>query len=724
MGAAPEQQTKSVMQGKVTKIIFQRDAGFYILLASVDQQSHKFIGPSSEEIAVGDDIQILNPRKESTEKGTQYAVDGFIKNTATTSDVSARFVTPEYMSPVQMKEFLADNVEGVGDVLADRIVSRFGKKTHFVLTMQPEKLLEMEGIAQHLQSKITASYQHECKSYDLSGILKAENLPPQLIQEIVRRFGEKTISILRNNPFYFLHRVQGISFKECDALAKNIGMNAYSYRRVNASILYVFQSQTERYGHTLFSDDSIIGQSSKLLGFQTEQQKQKIQASMEYLLKSGDIVQRGGKLQYSLKSFAKDEKTIAESVARLRKGKEMLVGCNDPELGVSSLFGSGIGIVSLQSGYQKSQIYRDIVFYAQRIKKESFFCTLARKTSQTLSIATGINWRTLHSILKYNPVTAVEVSDTRHSWGFNESNPLKTGVYIIDDFNNVDTTLAAAFLSALPSDSEVILIGDAQQMPSVGPGQVFFDLLESAEIPSWKPIQTAPAAESLQLPENLRLLNIDPNVLSGGLVVEQIGLAIDSDMCEMLKKSVERHLDERSHQDIQILSCKYQGEHGVDTINSLMQELCCKDRRDEIQIGRHKWSVGDRVVSIKRLPELSMSKGATGSILKIDKTEKCVHVSIEGTEVRCAFKDAGEYFNLGYCMTPYSAQTITFDHVVLLLPQKDNFMLNRNLLTSVITRATKSVVLIGQESTIEQAINKQVTKRKTGLSMALLEANI
>lgn len=716
MGSIALNSQNPVLRGIVTKVIYQKESTYsYILLAKVDNQLMKLIGPSNESIKIGDQIQAQNPRKHVSEKGIQYYVDAISKADQTTPERSSQFITPEFMSASQMINFLSENVEGVGDVLANRIVAHFGKKTHRILTYQPEMLLEMEGIGKYLQSKISASYQHECKSYDISGILKTQSLSASVIQEIVNRFGTSTLTILRSNPFYFLNRVRDITFKECDALATGIGMNVYSYRRVNAAILHSIQTQTERFGHTLFSNETIISQAAKLLGFSSEAQKQKIIASMEYLQKSGDIVARDPGNTCSMKSFAKDEKSIAENIARIVNLTDSGIGIDDPELGINSLFGAGLGIACLPAGYKKLGLYENLNRYAQRSKKSIVFCTLSKKSSLELKELTGLDWKTIHALLKYKPAQSSEISDSRHDWGVDDKNPLQVDILVINEFHNVDITLAAALFSAIPTGAELFLIGEQNQLPSVGPGQVFRDLLEFGKLPIWKPGISSAAPISVNLVDAIKSLNLDNQVYEDGLAVRHINVDNDSAITPSLIMAVEELVATVPFCDIQILSCKYKGENGVDEINSRMQKLLGTSSGSVVRVDGQDWFEGDRVVNTKRLPELAMSKGSIGTIKRIDKADKRIFIAIDEVEISCSFKDAPDCFKLAYCMTPYMAQSSTFKCVVMALPEKDSFMLNRSMLCSVISKTSLNAVLVGQERILKQSAEKELPKRRTGL---------
>lgn len=632
---------------------------------------------------------------------------------------------------------------GIKDVMAARIVARFGLDTLTILDKQPRRLLEVEGIGQKTLERILAH--HETTNGPLAQLeaqLIELELPPYLAQAMHERFGDEALVMLQRRPYQLAREVRGIGFVTADRIARGLGLAPDSPERIEAGVLHALE-QAESDGHCAVPTEKLVERAVRALGVSAEL----VQTAGHRLVEIGDLVLEdapdGTELCFPA-SMVKAEREVALTLARLARSPRAPWEVGElPEhlspgqrQAVHAVAGAGVVVLTGGPGTGKSTVVHEIVRLARAAGSEVLLAAPTGRAAKRLEQTTGHAASTIHRLLEVQPETG------RFSHG--PGNPLPLGLLVVDESSMLDIHLAQALLDALVPEHRLLLVGDADQLPSVGPGNVLRDVMAAAEGPT-SAIALVRLHEVFRQGEGSTIVSNAHRVLHGERPQPDPPggrgefYVVSAREPERVHELVVRMATERIPeaygldpvQDVQVLCPMHKGRAGTEALNDALQAhhgARGGDGRPALEYrggGRtvlRRFMVGDRVMQTKNDYQKSVYNGDVGTVLALDLEEDAVDVQIDGAKQRYVGKELLA-LRLAYAVSIHKSQGSEFPAVIIPLLTEHHVMLRRNLLYTAITRARSLCVLVGDPRAIDRAVRMvDAARRHTGLQRRLLEA--
>lgn len=619
-------------------------------------------------------------------------------------------------------------IKGIGPAKAKLIVEQFGDATLDVIDGQPERLLEVKGVAAKTAELISRGWRDQKHIQEVMQFLIAHDVTPAYAVKIYKTYGDESIQKVTENPYRLASDIWGIGFKIADRIAMNLGVDVNDPARISAGIRFVLNAGTQE-GHVFLPGDLLEGQSAEALTVDQE----KIPAAVVALADSGELIVDTDRVY--LAPFYYAEQGIAKHLSRLSEHPRKTVNTLQVDAMINRLGGSrdrtfntqqrqaihatvayGVSVLTGGPGTGKTTCVTGMMALFRQLNWRVQLAAPTGRAAKRLSEVTGSEAKTIHRLLEFNP----------GSFRFNRGTelPIDTDILILDEMSMVDTTLMNALLRALPSSARLILVGDADQLPSVGAGNVLRDIIGSGAVPVTHLTEIFRQAQESDIVMNAHRINRgeSPELRTRKdgdffFIEEQDpakGLEIIRDLCS--KRLPGRYrLDPIA--DIQVLSPMYRGEVGVDQINRELQKTL-NPSGASLKQGDRELRVGDKVLQTRNNYDKLVFNGDIGRISHIDPEAQQVYVTY-AEPVVYDFADLDEIVP-AYAISVHKSQGSEYPAVVLPLFTTHYLMLQRNLLYTAITRAKSLVVLVGARKALSLAVNNAtVNNRYTGLREAL-----
>jgi exodeoxyribonuclease V alpha subunit len=639
-----------------------------------------------------------------------------------------------------IRRYLASGqIKGVGEVLAGRMVETYGEKVLEILDTEPEKLLKVEGVGKKKLQEIKASWdaQHEVRSLLL--FLQSHEIPTTYAGKIHKLYGAAAESRIRANPYELAYEIRGIGFKTADNMALRLGFAKDSPERVQAALVYVLFSLSEQ-GHLFAPKDTLFEKTAAMLGpvelelleeglgALEELKRVKVEAlpgvgvtAAVYLRHFYALEVEIARRLFDLASHpgadlrGKVEKLLPtlESAAKLQLSPEQRQAAVDA-------CANKVFVITGGPGTGKTTITRMVVAALDKLALKVKLAAPTGRAAKRLAEATGMPAATLHRLLQSAPDGSFAVC---------EENKLKTDVLLVDEASMLDARLCAHMLRALPWTSRLILVGDADQLPSVGPGNILSDILGSQAVGSARLTHIYRQAQQSLIVVNAHRINQGqlPQTASGPAPeadffwVEQDDPALVRDMitglvCERIPRAY--GLD--AMRDVQVLSPMHKGEAGTQALNEALRERL-NPTGPEVARGLVRFRLGDRVLQTKNDYEKDVFNGDLGHIEDVDVEEGEVLVSFDG---RTVAYDRTELDELApaYAISIHKSQGSEYPAVVVPILTQHYVMLRRNLIYTALTRARRLAILIGSRRAMLLGLrNAGGDRRHTYLNYRLRE---
>jgi exodeoxyribonuclease V alpha subunit len=617
-------------------------------------------------------------------------------------------------------------VKGIGPHFAKKIVAVFGERTLQVIDESPAFLKEIKGVGVKRIQRIRESWQEQKAVRDIMVFLQSNGVGTGRAVRIYKTYGDKAVELVRANPYRLASDVWGFGFKTADELAGRLGIDRASPLRARAALRFVLQEASHE-GHVGVPEEAIVQRTAELTSIPEET----VRAAVESERQSGEVVREpGGEEPWLyLKPLFLAELGVARAIHKLCEGRhpmpsldlETALGWVEKKMGLHlattqrdalrAATREKVLIVTGGPGTGKTTIVRGILEIFSARQQRVALCAPTGRAAKRLSETTGREAKTIHRLLEFDPAFGGFKRDV--------TQPLDFDLLVVDEASMVDVVLMYQLLRAVPSHACVVLVGDVDQLPSVGPGTVLSDLIASKVVPvvrlteifrqagqSWI-VRAAHAIKHGDMPESAPAGKGDFYFVeadSPDSILERIVV--------MLRERIPARFGLDPLRDVQVLTPMNRSELGAHALNLRLQEVL-NPAADRPQVQRFGWTfrVGDKVMQTHNNYKKDVFNGDIGRISTLDETERTVAVDYEGKVVEYDYGELDE-LSLSFAVTVHKAQGSEYPAVVIPLHTQHYLMLQRNLLYTGVTRGKKLVVVVGSRKALEMAVKRQDTSRR------------
>lgn len=658
-------------------------------------------------------------------------------------------------------------IKGIGPATAHKIVGAFGLDTLEVIEKEPERLQEVPGIGPHKAEQIIQALAETRKMRQVMLFLRGAGVTAGLAGKIYRYFGQDTIRVLQDNPYLLAERVNGIGFKTADRIAGLLGRNdPAAPERIRAGILYLLGKHSEA-GHVYAEAPGFLEEAAVELGVKgtlLHTEIKKMASDRQVLLDEDRLYlpalyhsERGAaaklvalykNLQPSITSCAMQTR-VDEIAEKSGAGAQGASGCfreiknersspetsgeagegmalsPEQEAAVALAQQEGVLVITGGPGTGKTTIIRSLLHLYHEQGLRVVLAAPTGRAAKRLTEATGLPAKTIHRLLEFG-FTGGEMG-----YGRDEKNPLEAEVVIVDEASMVDLPLFYHLLKAIPLGARLILVGDEDQLPSVGPGTVLRDIIASGVIPQVKLETIFRQARESQIVTNAHLINAGrlPKVNEAKdffFIPAAEPEEIVDEIVRLVTLRLPRYLKCDPVEEIQVLSPMRRTVTGVDNLNHLLQKVLNPESsgKPQIQYGGKVFRLGDKVMQIRNNYQKMVFNGDVGRITKLDPEEQQVEVSFSGLEEDLILYEYDELDELvlSYAVTVHKSQGSEYPVVILPVTTQHFLLLQRNLFYTAVTRAKKMAVLVGTKKALAIAVkNNKIDQRNSRLAQLIRE---
>jgi exodeoxyribonuclease V alpha subunit len=735
------EKTVESLAGYVEHIIYRNaDNGYTVLNLVSGEDEITCVGIFSA-IAEGENIEAQGEYTEHPTYGQQFKVTSFEEKAPEDEEAIERYLG-------------SGAIKGIGLAMAARIVRRFKEDTFRIIEEEPERLAEIKGISNRKAMEIASQVNEKRDLRQAMIFLQQYGITMNLAVKVYQAYGQDVYGIIRENPYRLADDIDGVGFRTADEIAARVGIRMDSDFRVRSGILYTLL-QASGEGHTYLPETELTPRASKLLNVTAEQvEKQYMDLAIERKI---ILKQMEDQTQIYAASFYYMEANTATMLKRLNvsydvsdaeieqriRGIEKKSGMTLDEHQVTAVkeaVRNGLLVITGGPGTGKTTTINTIIRYFELEGLEIFLAAPTGRAAKRMSETTGFEARTVHRMLELN-------GGAEGSGGFerDESNPLEANVIIVDEMSMVDISLMYSLLKAISVGTRLILVGDVNQLPSVGPGSVLRDIIQSHACNVVMLTKIFRQASTSDIIVNAHKINHGEEVILDNKSMDFFFLKrYDADVIinvvlQLIKQKLPKFVDATPY-DIQVLTPMRKGLLGVERLNGILQRYMNPPANDKVEkeYGSTVFREGDKVMQTKNNYQLAWEirtkfgltvdkglgifNGDMGIIRQInDFAEQMIIEFDEGRMVEYPYKLLDE-LELAYAITIHKSQGSEYPAVVIPLLSGPMMLMNRNLLYTAVTRARKCVTLVGNEVTFQQMIrNTSQQKRYSGLCDRLKE---
>ena len=730
------------LAGYVEHIIYRNaDNGYTVLNLVSGEEEITCVGIFSA-IAEGENIEASGDYTDHPTYGKQFKVESFEEKAPEDEEAIERYLG-------------SGAIRGIGLALAARIVRRFKADTFRIIEEEPERLAEVKGISERKAMEIADQVNEKRDLRQAMIFLQQYGITMNLAVKVYQQYGQEVYGIIRENPYRLADDIEGVGFRTANEIAVRVGIRMDSDFRIRSGILYVLlQASTE--GHTYLPEEELTRRTGQLLEVGEEQiEKQYMDLAIErkIIMKQGENqtqiyaasfyymeANTATMLKQLNVSYDVPDLEIEERVRRIEKQTGMKLD-EHQMTAVKEAVRNGLLIITGGPGTGKTTTINTIIKYFEMEGLDIFLAAPTGRAAKRMSETTGFEARTIHRMLELNGGV-----DGAAGFERNEQNPLETDVVIIDEMSMVDISLMHALLKAVAVGTRLILVGDVNQLPSVGPGSVLRDIIRSHECNVVMLTKIFRQASTSDIIVNAHKINQGEEVTLDNKSMDFFFLkrydadVIISVVLQLIKQKLPKFVDATPY-DIQVLTPMRKGLLGVERLNGILQRYLNppSPQKREKEHGDILFREGDKIMQtrnnyqleweIRTKYGLSVDKGTgvfngdMGIVREINDFAETMTVEFdEGRMVEYPYKLLDE-LELAYAITIHKSQGSEYPAVVIPLLSGPSMLMNRNLLYTAVTRARKCVTLVGNEVTFAQMVqNTSQQKRYSGLCDRLKEA--
>ena len=730
------------LAGYVEHIIYRNADNGYTVLNLVNGEDEITCVGIFLTIAEGENIEATGDYTDHPTYGTQFKVVSFEEKAPEDQEAIERYLG-------------SGAIKGIGLAMAARIVRRFKEDTFRIIEEEPERLAEVKGISERKAMEIASQVNEKRDLRQAMIFLQQFGITMNLAVKIYNKYGQEVYGILKENPYRLADDIEGVGFRTADDIAAKAGIRTDSDFRVRSGILYTLL-QASGEGHTFLPQEELTAKTSELLGIdkdiieknymdlsierkiimkQSGEQTQIYSASFYYMEANTATMLRELDIAYDVA-----DAEIEQRIHNIEKQTGMQLDEHQVQA-VKEAVRNGLLIITGGPGTGKTTTINTIIRYFEMEGMDIFLAAPTGRAAKRMSETTGFEARTIHRMLELN-------GGMEGSAGFerNETNPLETDLVIIDEMSMVDITLMNSLLKAIAPGTRLILVGDINQLPSVGPGSVLKDIIQSEAFNVVMLTKIFRQASTSDIIVNANKINRGEEVSLDNKSMDFFFLKryeadiIINVVLQLVKQKLPKFVDATPY-DIQVLTPMRKGLLGVERLNGILQQyLNPPDQsKREKEHGDMVFREGDKVMQTKNNYQLEWEictkfgltvdkgmgifNGDMGIITEINDFAETMTVEFdEGRKVEYSYKLLDE-LELAYAITIHKSQGSEYPAVVIPLLNGPSMLMNRNLLYTAVTRARKCVTLVGNDTTFNQMIqNTSQQKRYSGLCDRIRES--
>lgn len=722
------------LTGEVIKVRYvNEENGYSVFDLNTSDGEIKIVG-IFDSVNIGESLEVEGEFTYDNKYGEQLNVSSYQKKLPS--------------STVEIEKYLASGIiSTIGPKNASYIVKQFGKKSLDIVFDETDKLLEVRGIGKKSIEKIKKSVEELKFSKNILFHLTGLGISLSLSKKIYNIFRENTLEVINENPYKLIKNVKGIGFLKADEIALKNNLDKNSPYRIESAILYVLTQKAINFGHVYYPKEKLTNEVSKLIGVETEL----IEPVYMNLLLSSEVVIDNSfeESNIYLDYLYVSESYIASKLAKMALNddfkilfdiekeikeaiKSLSIKLSKIQIdAIKSCFEENISIITGGPGTGKTTIINTISKIYLDNGYNIFLCAPTGRAAKRIEETTGIEAKTIHRMLGYIPSS---YDDIGH-FEYNEDNPLDTDVIIIDEMSMVDVVLFEKLLRGMKDNTRLVIVGDVDQLPSVGAGNVLRDLINSKKIKYTKLVDIFRQSESSNIIVNAHKINNGQEPILNEKNSDFFFLKTETPVItrnvvvDLISKRLPNAYGYDFSKDIQILTQSRKGICGVFELNRLLQDILNPktETTDELLVGNKLFRVNDKVMQTKNNYNLSffdsdgeenfgVYNGDMGHIIFIDKSSKKLTVEMDDNRVIDYTLEDLDNLELAYAITIHKSQGSEFKSVII--PMFDGYRLlqTRNLLYTAITRAKENIVLVGDKNVMNNMIrNNTINSRYSNL---------
>lgn len=713
-----------IVRGIAERILFEASDSDYRVFRLHDESSdttYTVTGHGMKPL-VGDRLEVKGHWVQHKRYGRQFAADGWSR------------VIPESVDGIE--RFLGSGaVKGMGPALAHRVVAHFGKDTMEILEKDPQRLLEIEGIGPKKLAVITESFYEEKQINDIAYDLEQHGVAGRYASRLLQKYGDDVHYVLTEEPYRMIHEIDGFGFKTADQIALAYGMDRQSPQRLGAGLAYVLQTMTQN-GHVCIPDTELVRRAAFLLQADALGLHDILQDTVDMgQLRTADF--EGTVYVYTPEAY-EEEESIANRIREMAAMKPLAVkthvqlfldrwqdSCHfeladKQREAVEKSLQSGMTVITGGPGTGKTTVVQTIIRLAEQEGLRILLCAPTGRAAKRLAETTQRKAKTIHRLL----IPDGHVGKVQ-SFEYNETKLLPADLVIVDEVSMLDMEMMYHLLNALKPQCRCILVGDADQLPSVGAGAVLHDVIASEMVPVVRLDTIFRQKEGGRIVTNAHLINNGRlPVVNEDLEFRFVEIETEADGATQISALYRSEVQETGDEfAVQVLSPMYKDPCGVDNLNQLIQERLNPPvvGKGELK-GRHMiFRVGDKVMQKHNDYEKGVFNGDIGQILAVQ--HDMVYVRYPEQDVKYEGAEIDE-ITLAYAITVHKSQGSEYHTVIMALVNSHSIMLQRNLFYTAVTRAKRKVILVGTKRAVQTAVQNQRTSRRFTLLIPRLQGEL
>ncbi len=731
--------------GTIEDIVYRNEENGYTVARLEKDDSVVTVVGKFIDVQVGASVK-LEGKFEKTKYGVQYSFQSY------------EMSMPKSLAGIE-KYLGSGLIKGIGPITAKKIVDKFGTDTLDILEYSPQKLAAINGISEKKAIEIGFSFKEHREVQNTIMFLQNYNISTNMSLKIYNIYREKTTEIVKNNPYKLVEDVDGIGFATADKIAQSVGIPKDSLFRLRAGLIHVLKTSCEKNGNTYLPKNMLLEQSASALELSLEENEEKFKEAFDSLcldrtavttwLDGVEIVMLS-KYYYYENSIAQKliwlancqkegEFEIDEQISNFEQRNKIALH-EEQKNAIKGAINNGVFVITGGPGTGKTTIIKCILEILTAQHKEVSLVAPTGRAAKRMSDSTNHEAKTIHRLLEVNAI-----SPDQSFFVHNESNPLKTDAVIVDEVSMVDVALMCSLLKALPRDCRLILVGDKDQLPSVGPGNVLSDILQSGVIKFAMLTKIFRQDEKSLIITNAHLINegkmplIDNTSLDFFFDSKDDPESIKNTILDLVTTRLPKFLNVEP-QSIQVLAPLKAGVCGIENLNKVLQEKINPpaSNKRQVEFGSAIFREGDKVMQMSNNYDLEWKKhgrfadetgqgvfnGDIGYIETIDPNTSEVIVQFEDGRICLYTRPDLIDLSLSYAITIHKSQGSEFDTIIIPAISGPSIILTRNLIYTAVTRAKKMVVIVGEKQYLKRMVaNKYTATRFTLLKKLLTMAD-